>query len=217
MACISWKNKKYDNLNLPSCAELLIFLNSFFLQCTPLQHECRKCISNVKIHSIAVEVSPACFYSWRAFVNTALLRLHWRISRFHIYVWRVPCVHLWRAHTFSRSTHSSSTSPCSLCLVFSRLEHLACVASAASSASCRRANSFFLQWTLVTHTLTPSEHAEELNIIYRRTVWAQMVKRNLTGFRLLHWVKSRKCVVQKKLDFWFGSGANIQHVLFKTF
>lgn len=55
-----------------------------------------------------------------------------------------------RALTFSRSTLSSSTSPCSLCLVFSRLEHLACVASTASSASCSRADSFFLKHTLVT-------------------------------------------------------------------
>lgn len=44
----------------------------------------------------------------------------------------------------STSTMRSSISFCSLCLVFSREEHLAFTASTASSASCRRWASFFL-------------------------------------------------------------------------
>lgn len=142
------------------------------------------------MNSIAVDVSPACFYFWRAFVNMELLRLHWRVStRFHIYAWE-SCVHLWRAHTFSRSTHSSSTSPCSLCLVFSRLEHLACVASAASSASCRRASSFFLQWTLVTNMLV-----------------------NLTSSTEEQ--SGPRCSKEIWLDFGYWIGSNLENVSFK--
>lgn len=51
------------------------------------------------------------------------------------------------ASTFSRSMQSSSTSPCNLCFVFSSDEHLAWVASTASSASWSLVASFFLQDT----------------------------------------------------------------------
>lgn len=51
------------------------------------------------------------------------------------------------AFALSTSTIRSSTSPCSLCFVFSKDEHLAFTASMASSASCKRWASFFLSTT----------------------------------------------------------------------
>lgn len=51
------------------------------------------------------------------------------------------------AFALSTSVMRSSTSPCSLCFVFSKDEHLAFTDSMASSASCKRWVSFFLSTT----------------------------------------------------------------------